>query len=101
MRRKRAHMKKGKVRSVWSKAFWGCCAGAILLLLPGLVVTLSMPVFIGLGAAAAALFAVGLVLAVRGLSCPFCKKTVYHQAMRAQEGIPFTCPKCGHPLELE
>ena len=30
-------MKKGKVRSVWKKAFWGCCAGAILLLLPGLV----------------------------------------------------------------
>ena len=47
------------------------------------------------------LWDVGLVLAVRGLSCPFCKKTVYHQAMRAQEGIPFTCPKCGRSLKLE
>lgn len=94
-------MEKGIVRKIWKKAFWGCCAAAILLLLPGLVFTLSMPVYLALGIAAAVAFVVGLVLAVRGLSCPFCKKTVYHQAMRAQEGIPFACPKCGRALKLE
>ena len=37
-------MEKGTVRKIWKKAFWGCCAAAILLLLPGLVFTLSMTV---------------------------------------------------------
>ena len=94
-------MEKGTVDQVWKKVFFGCCGAAIVLLIPGLALQLSPALYLALGALAAAAFAVGLVLAIRGMRCPFCKKSVYHQAMRAQEGVPFTCPKCGRKLEVK
>jgi len=46
-------------------------------------------------------FCTGLCIAVVKLRCPACGGSVYHQAMRAQEGIPFACPKCGRKLEMK
>ena len=94
-------MEKGTVDRVWKKVFLGCCGAAIVLLIPGLALQLRPALYLALGALAAAVFAVGMALAIRGMRCPFCKKSVYHQAMRAQEGVPFTCPKCGRKLEVK
>ena len=94
-------MEKGKVDQIWKKIFWGCCGGAIVLLLPGLALQMEPTLYLVLGILAAVLFVIGLSLAIYGLRCPYCKKSVYHQAMRAQKGIGFTCPKCGGKLDLK
>lgn len=72
-------MEKGTVDQIWKKVFFGCCGAAIVLLIPGLALQLSPALYLALGALAAAAFAVGLVLAIRGMRCPFCKKSVYHR----------------------
>lgn len=94
-------MEKQVVQKRWKRMFWGLTAAAIALLVPGLVLTLEPALFLALGLLAAAVFGVGLVIAVVKLRCPACGASVYHQAMRAQEGIPFACPKCGRKLELK
>ena len=65
------------------------------------VLTLEPTLFLGLGVLAAVVFCTGLCIAVIKLRCPACGGSVYHQAMRAQEGIPFACPKCGRKLEMK
>lgn len=94
-------MGKQFVSKRWKLLFWGFTAAAIVLLLPGLLLELSPQIFVLLGILAAAVFVIGLGLAVYGLRCPACGRSVYHQAMRAQEGIPFVCPKCGQRLEMK
>ncbi len=94
-------MEKGTVDRIWKKVFFGCCGAAIVLLVPGLAFQMSTALYLSLGILAAAVFAAGIALAIRGMRCPFCKASVYHQAMRAQEGVPFTCPKCGRKLEVK
>ena len=90
-------MEKGSVRKIWKKAFWGCCAAAILLLLPGLVLTLSMPVYLALGIAAAVVFVVGLVLAVRGLSCPSAKRRSITRLCGRRRASPSPAPSAAVP----
>ena len=86
-------MEKQVVQKRWKLIFWGLTAAAVALLAPGL--------FLGLGVLAAVVFCAGLCIAVIKLRCPACGGSVYHQAMRAQEGIPFACPKCGRKLEMK
>ena len=86
-------MEKQVVQKRWKLIFWGLTAAAVALLAPGLV--------LGLGVLAAVVFCTGLCIAVIKLRCPACGGSVYHQAMRAQEGIPFACPKCGRKLEMK
>ena len=86
-------MEKQVVQKRWKLIFWGLTAAAVALLAPGLVLTL--------GVLAAVVFCTGLCIAVIKLRCPACGGSVYHQAMRAQEGIPFACPKCGRKLEMK
>ena len=56
--------------------------------------------FLGLGVLAAVVFCTGLCIAVIKLRCPACGGSVYHQAMRAQEGVPFALPKLRPELEM-
>ena len=84
-------MEKQVVQKRWKLIFWGLTAAAVALLAPGLVLTLEPALFLG----------TGLCIAVIKLRCPACGGSVYHQAMRAQEGIPFACPKCGRKLEMK
>lgn len=90
-----------RVSKRWKLLFWGFTVVAIVLLVPGLVLQLSQQLFVLLGVLAAVAFAIGLGLAIFGLRCPACGKSVYHQAMRAQEGVPFVCPKCSQKLEIK
>ena len=94
-------MEKQVVQKRWELVFWGLTAAAVALLAPGLVLTLEPTLFLGLGVLAAVVFCTGLCIAVIKLRCPACGGSVYHQAMRAQEGIPFACPKCGRKLEMK
>ena len=87
-------MEKQVVQKRWKLIFWGLTAAAVALLAPGLVLTLEPALFLGLGVLAAVVFCTGLCIAA-------CGGSVYHQAMRAQEGIPFACPKCGRKLEMK
>ena len=82
-------MEKQVVQKRWKLIFWGLTAAAVALLAPGLVLTLEPALFLGLGVLAAVVFCTGLCIAVIKLRCPACGGSVYHQAMRAQEGIPF------------
>ena len=86
-------MEKQVVQKRWKLIFWGLTAAAVALLAPGL--------WRRLGGLAAVVFCTGLCIAVIKLRCPACGGSVYHQAMRAQEGIPFACPKCGRKLEMK
>ena len=94
-------MEKQVVQKRWKLIFWGLTAAAVALLAPGLVLTLEPALFLGLGVLAAVVFCTGLCIAVIKLRCPACGGSVYHQAMRAREGIPFACPKCGRKLEMK
>ena len=88
-------MEKQVVQKRWKLIFWGLTAAAVALL------ALEPALFLGLGVLAAVVFCTGLCIAVIKLRCPACGGSVYHQAMRAQEGIPFACPKCGRKLEMK
>ena len=94
-------MEKQVVQKRWKLIFWGLTAAAVALLAPGLVLTLEPALFLGLGVLAAVVFCTGLCIAVIKLRCPACGGSVYHQAMRAQVGIPFACTKCGRKLEMK
>ena len=94
-------MEKQVVQKRWKLIFWGLTAAAVALLAPGLVLTLEPALFLGLGVLEAVVFCTGLCIAVIKLRCPACGGSVYQQAMRAKEGIPFACPKCGRKLEMK